>query len=138
MLLVLVLACVCVRALSSAGSGGDWCDAGWNGHSVVFEVLGLTGSPVTLRLASQLGDFLITQTLTAPLGPYANITRSSGLSYQWPEKNSSQHDVDYGTCTSIRICGTLAYYVSFCATSSCRFGCSELWFNTVFGVFERG
>lgn len=99
MLLVLVLACVCVCVCARCPLQGlEVIGAMQDGMGILsyLKYWALTGSPVTLRLASQLGDFLITQTLTAPLGPYANITRSSGFAFEWPETFASQNDMFYG------------------------------------------
>jgi hypothetical protein len=56
------------------------------------------GNASTLALATQLGDFLITQTLTPGVGAYPSITRSSGLSWEFPETIATQDDILFGGC----------------------------------------
>jgi hypothetical protein len=62
-----------------------------------WQRMGARADDVTLRLATQVGDFLLTQALTAPVGVYNNVTRSSGFSFEWPETCASQDDMLFGT-----------------------------------------
>ena len=53
-------------------------------------------STSTLALANQVGHYLVQYTLTQPVGPYANVTRSSGWANQFPQQNASQNDQVHG------------------------------------------
>lgn len=52
--------------------------------------------PRVLNVARKMGDYLVKETNTANEGAYPGFTRSTGLITDFPLKQSSQNDADYG------------------------------------------
>jgi glycerophosphoryl diester phosphodiesterase len=60
-----------------------------------WEYKGKSDSKV-LEVAKKMGDYLVKETNTANEGAYPSFTRSTGLATEFPLKQSSQNDADYG------------------------------------------
>jgi glycerophosphoryl diester phosphodiesterase len=53
-------------------------------------------NPKVIEIAKKMGDYLVKEANTANEGAYPNFTRSTGLVTEFPLKQSSQNDADYG------------------------------------------
>lgn len=78
----------------------DFIPATQNGMGIIsylkyWDYKGKTNSKV-LEVAKKMGDYLIREANTANEGVYPNFTRSTGLITDFPLKQSSQNDADYG------------------------------------------
>ena len=78
----------------------DFIPATQNGMGIIsylkyWDYKGKTNSKV-LEVAKKMGDYLVREASTANEGVYPNFTRSTGLITDFPLKQSSQNDADYG------------------------------------------
>ena len=56
-------------------------------------------NPKVLNVAVKMGDYLVKEANTPNEGKYPGFTRSTGVYTDWPLKQSSQNDADYGKNT---------------------------------------
>jgi hypothetical protein len=57
---------------------------------------GGNNASAALQAAVFLGEYLTKWANTPPEGPWANVTRSTGVNLQWPLKVACQGDLDFG------------------------------------------
>ena len=78
----------------------DFIPATQNGMGIIsylkyWEYKGKS-NPKVLAVAKKMGDYLVKEANTANEGAYPEFTRSTGLVTDFPLKQSSQNDADYG------------------------------------------
>ena len=78
----------------------DFIPATQNGMGIIsylkyWEYKGKS-NPKVLAVAKKMGDYLVKEANTANDGAYPHFTRSTGLVTDFPLKQSSQNDADYG------------------------------------------